>query len=135
MINLENDKSQNTPLLESIGVAKVYEGFGGMIQAVSDVSLKIRSGEIVTLYGPPNSGKSTLLRILAGIEKPDVGEILIKGEPYYEFSNREQSFIRLHKYGIVTDNKCEMSQLNVFTKYHVSSTCHWGKRQRCFSSG
>ncbi|MCX6013494.1 MAG: ATP-binding cassette domain-containing protein [Chloroflexi bacterium] len=113
MINLENDKSQNAPLLESIGVAKVYEDYGNMIQAVSDVSLKIKSGEIITIYGPAGSGKSTLLRILSGVEKPDIGEVLIKGEPYYEFSSREQRFIRLQKYGIVTGNKSEMNHLQV----------------------
>src|SRR5262249_45435960 len=48
--------------------------------AVRDVSLLVAQGEFVTLLGPSGCGKTTTLRCLAGLERPDAGEIRIDGE-------------------------------------------------------
>ncbi|PID73930.1 MAG: hypothetical protein CSB33_01090 [Desulfobacterales bacterium] len=59
------------------GVTKV---FGGKVKALNDVTLEVRKGELLVLLGPSGCGKTTLLRQVAGLEKPDAGEILFKGE-------------------------------------------------------
>jgi branched-chain amino acid transport system ATP-binding protein len=51
----------------------------GAIEALSDVSLEVRPGEIVALVGPNGAGKSTLLRTISGILKPRRGEIVFDG--------------------------------------------------------
>jgi ABC-2 type transport system ATP-binding protein len=56
----------------------------GEIQALGQVSLDISDGEVFGLIGTNGAGKSTLLRILAGILKPDSGEILADGQTIYE---------------------------------------------------
>ena len=48
--------------------------------AASDVSLQINAGEFITLLGPSGCGKTTLLRIIAGFEKPDSGRVILCGE-------------------------------------------------------
>jgi ABC-type Fe3+/spermidine/putrescine transport system ATPase subunit len=56
------------------------EGVGkrrGQSWAVRDVSLSVRPGELYTLLGPPGSGKSVLLRMLAGLAVPDTGQIFV----------------------------------------------------------
>src|SRR5512136_1126219 len=45
--------------------------------AVREVSLEVRSGELLVLVGPSGSGKSTVLRLIAGLEEPEEGEIYI----------------------------------------------------------
>ena len=73
--------------MSSAGVVRVsearLEGVGkrfGAHWAVRDVSIALRPGELYTLLGPARSGKSTLLRLLAGLETPDEGRIVVDDE-------------------------------------------------------
>lgn len=52
---------------------------GREVQALDGVDLTVEPGEFVALIGPSGCGKSTLLRIAAGLEQPDVGEVLLDG--------------------------------------------------------
>ena len=61
-------------------VSKVFDG----ISAVENISMDIKRGEIFGLVGTNGSGKSTLLRMIAGVLKPDKGEVLYEGKPVYE---------------------------------------------------
>jgi len=63
------------PSVELRGVTK---RFGGLV-AVDDLSLDLGSGEFFTLLGPSGCGKTTTLRMIAGFEQPDEGEIRIEG--------------------------------------------------------
>ncbi len=63
----------------SIEIRHVTKTFG-TFTALSDVSLEVKTGELVALLGPSGSGKTTLLRIIAGLEVPDCGTILFHGE-------------------------------------------------------
>lgn len=65
-----------TPAIEIRGVTKRF----GAVTALEDVSLSIRSGEMFFLLGPSGCGKTTLLRILAGLEAPDRGQVLFRGQ-------------------------------------------------------
>jgi iron(III) transport system ATP-binding protein len=51
----------------------------GRVQAVDTVSFDVRRGEFLTLLGPSGCGKSTTLRLIAGLERPDAGEIEVEG--------------------------------------------------------
>lgn len=66
--------SQELLKLESLSKA-----FGG-VHAVQDVSLNVRPGEVLALLGHNGAGKSTLMKLLAGAEQPDCGQILLQGQ-------------------------------------------------------
>ena len=53
----------------------------GTLEAVSHVSLDIQDGELFTLLGPSGCGKTTILRLIGGFHKPDLGEIYFDGRP------------------------------------------------------
>ncbi|MDR7481537.1 MAG: ABC transporter ATP-binding protein [Armatimonadota bacterium] len=53
----------------------------GPVVAVDDLDLEIQEGELITLLGPSGCGKTTTLRLVAGFEMPDAGEILFGGDP------------------------------------------------------
>lgn len=63
------------PFLRSIGLHKMF----GRVAAVDDVSFDVDRGEFITLLGPSGCGKSTTLRLIAGLERPDSGEVHVAG--------------------------------------------------------
>jgi NitT/TauT family transport system ATP-binding protein len=71
-----------SPKLSLHGVAKSFrQESGGLVDALADVSLDVASGEFVCLVGPTGCGKSTLLNVIAGLDVPDGGEVLMDGRP------------------------------------------------------
>jgi len=59
-------------------LSRVRKSFGAVV-AVDDVSMSIARGSIVSLLGPSGCGKTTTLRLVAGFERPDAGEVAIRG--------------------------------------------------------
>ncbi len=62
---------------------KVFRTKFGEVRAVDNVSLEINKAELMTLLGPSGCGKTTTLRCIAGLEKPDSGDVLIDGTPMF----------------------------------------------------
>ena len=62
-------------------VSKSFKGASGAVLALDRVSLNVEEGEFVCLVGASGCGKTTLLNIIAGLEKPDSGTVLADGKP------------------------------------------------------
>ena len=69
-------KSVSEYILEMLNISKSFAG----VQALKDVSIRCRRGQVYGLVGENGAGKSTLMKILAGAYKADAGEIIYKGE-------------------------------------------------------
>jgi NitT/TauT family transport system ATP-binding protein len=65
--------------LKLSGVGKVFGTKTGEVEALRNINLTLRRGEFVSLVGPSGCGKTTLLNIIAGLEQPDEGEVLVDG--------------------------------------------------------
>ncbi len=65
-----------TPLLQLRGITKSF----GSVQALTDVDVDVRSGEVMALVGDNGAGKSTLVKCVAGTHAPDSGELLFEGK-------------------------------------------------------
>jgi ABC-type sugar transport system ATPase subunit len=74
MVAASPDNARPILQLESIG--KAY----GRTPVLIDVSFAARTGDLTVIYGPPAAGKSVLVRILTGLEQPDAGRIILRGE-------------------------------------------------------
>jgi len=68
-------KGGGEPMLEVRGLSKAFHG----VQALAEVDLEVRRGEILGLVGPNGSGKSTLINVVSGYFRPDSGRILFEG--------------------------------------------------------
>ena len=62
-----------------VEIQKIFKSFG-LVKAVDGITLDIRKGEFFSLLGPSGCGKTTLLRLIAGFEKPTSGDLLIDGK-------------------------------------------------------
>src|SRR2546422_945670 len=67
--------SETSPILQLTGISKRF----GAVQALLDVDLGLLAGEVHALVGENGAGKSTLVKILAGIHRPDAGEMTLNG--------------------------------------------------------
>jgi iron(III) transport system ATP-binding protein len=85
-------------MIEITHLSKAFEAERGKVEAVKDISLEVPEGKLFTLLGPSGCGKSTTLRCVAGLEKPEAGDITVGEETY--FSSKERVFIPPHKRGI-----------------------------------
>ena len=84
-------------------ISKIYKDpkTGNDFYAVQDISLNIEPGSFVTLLGPSGCGKTTTLRMIAGFESPDAGEIYLGGEPINELTpNKRDTAMVFQSYAL-----------------------------------
>lgn len=72
-----------------LALKQVNKAFGSR-QIISNLDLSIEEGSILCIVGPSGGGKTTLLRILAGLETYDSGEFLLDGQPFNPSTSKEQ---------------------------------------------
>jgi putative ABC transport system ATP-binding protein len=84
-------------LMEAVDLHKAY----GPTPALDGADFAIRAGEVVAIMGPSGSGKSTLLHCLAGIVRPDSGQVLYGGRDLTAMSDAERSALRRGDFGFV----------------------------------
>jgi NitT/TauT family transport system ATP-binding protein len=72
--------------LEAKNIVKFFSHDSHKLKALGGINLKVEAGDFVCLVGPSGCGKSTFLRIIAGLEKPDEGQIMFDGHPVSETS-------------------------------------------------
>jgi len=69
----------NDPVVELCGVTKSYGTGAGATVALRDLSVRVARGEFVAIMGPSGSGKTTLLTLIAGLDTPDQGYVVVDG--------------------------------------------------------
>jgi putative ABC transport system ATP-binding protein len=90
-----------TAALVTHGVRKTFEADNAPVRALRGVDLTVRGGEFVALMGPSGCGKSTLLNLVAGLDVPDEGTIMVAGEQVTGRSEDDLARMRRRHIGIV----------------------------------
>ncbi|MGE3610012.1 MAG: ABC transporter ATP-binding protein [Bacteriovoracaceae bacterium] len=89
---------------------KHYGSGASRVEVLKGLNLTINKGETVALLGKSGSGKSTLLSLLAGLDQPDSGEIIINDQKLSNLSENQMTLFRAKNMGIV------------FQQFHLVST-------------
>ena len=89
------------PAIKAIGLKKVFEVGGESIEALRGLDLEIMPGEFVVVFGPSGCGKTTLLSLLAGLDVPDSGQVLVRNFDVYKLSPYQLADYRRTKIGMV----------------------------------
>lgn len=99
--------------IEADNVNKHYRMGETLIRAVDGVSLEIAKGEFVALLGQSGSGKSSLLNLMAGLDRPTSGAIRVEGRNISELSRTELAEYRLKTVGMVFQSFNLIASMNV----------------------
>jgi putative ABC transport system ATP-binding protein len=88
-------------MLELIEATKVYQQGRRTVNAVRGVSLRVNTGEFVTIMGPSGSGKSTLMHLMGALDTPSSGRAVFQGQDLQSMSDRQRSLLRRDRIGFV----------------------------------
>ncbi|HEX2701173.1 MAG TPA: ABC transporter ATP-binding protein [Acidimicrobiales bacterium] len=88
-------------VVEATGLRKTYESEGVPVRALRGVDFTLQDGEFVAVMGPSGCGKSTLLNLIAGLDTPSDGQIVLAGESLAGKDENQLARIRRAHIGIV----------------------------------
>ena len=95
------NKSESKPIISLHQVTKVYGKGDNAVEALRGIDLDIRSGEAIAVIGRSGSGKSTLAHVMATLDRPTSGKVLINGSEVGRRSRRASNRLRNQEIGFV----------------------------------
>ncbi len=90
-----------TTVLKVDNLSRRYATGGDVVHAIDGVSFEVRCGQFIALMGASGSGKSTLLHLLAGLDVPTEGRVVIDGRPIAQMTDRQRTLFRRSHIGFV----------------------------------
>jgi len=102
------------PIIQVQDVSKEFGKGKNTVAALKDVNIEINTGEFVAIVGPSGCGKSTLLHVMAGLEQPTAGRILLDGVDVTLISERDLPKVRMQKVGFVFQSFLLIEDLTAF---------------------
>ena len=87
--------------LRAESVSRVFEGRGGAVHAVDDVSLEVHPGELLVITGRSGAGKTTLLNLLGGLDRPTSGRVLLGDDDLSSLGEDALAAVRRDRLGYV----------------------------------
>ena len=95
------EKNGKDPLIIVKDVKKSFPVGDGKVTILKGISFEIGTGEFVSIVGPSGNGKSTLLNMMTGIDRPTSGDVFVSGEDLNRLSENRLALWRRHNVGII----------------------------------
>jgi putative ABC transport system ATP-binding protein len=93
--------ARDRPIVQARGLTKTYRLGKVAVEALREVDVAIRAGEMVAIMGPSGCGKTTLLHCLSGLDDFDAGEVLLDGASLGRLSDDRKTELRARRTGFV----------------------------------
>lgn len=100
-------------------ITKRYGDGAQCVTALSGIDLRVARGQFVSVMGPSGCGKSTLLNLIAGLDAPTSGRVVVAGQDLTRLSDNQRSDLRLQKIGVVFQG------FNLFPTLTVEENVAW----------
>ena len=91
----------STPLIQAVKLSRIYTTPAARIVIFEDLDLRVPEGRMIAIVGPSGAGKSTLMHLLGGLDRPDSGGVLFRGESIFAFSPEQLAQYRNRHLGFV----------------------------------
>ena len=101
-------------------IVKEYTAGNTTIKALKGINIDFRENELVSILGPPNCGKTTMLNIICGFDRYTSGNLSINGKSTKEFSNRDWDVFRNNSMGLVLESYNLISHETVLTNVELT---------------
>lgn len=95
------------------GISKTFPSPRGVVPVLHDFSFTVPSGSCFGIAGKSGAGKSTLLSIIAGLQEPDEGQVLIDGTDIFVLDDRRRALFRNQNIGFVSQEQSFLAHLTV----------------------
>jgi putative ABC transport system ATP-binding protein len=100
-VEIKANTNGNNHIVEVIDVVKSFPVGDGEVTVLKGLSLNVENGEFISIVGPSGNGKSTLLNMITGIDKPTDGEVIVTGREIQNLSENKLAAWRGEHVGIV----------------------------------
>jgi lipoprotein-releasing system ATP-binding protein len=100
-------------VLKVANLSKEYPGPRGALHVLTDVSFELKPGDAAAVTGPSGSGKSSLLYILGGLERPSAGTVTLDGDNPFQLNAAALAAFRNQRIGFVFQDHCLLPQCTV----------------------
>jgi len=101
-------------LLETINLKKSFEHRNGTIELFNNVNLKVRRGDLIALTGPSGSGKSSFLHLLALLDDPTKGKVILDDKDTKDLKDEKKDQIRRERISIIFQDNNLLSDFTAF---------------------
>ena len=101
-------------ILETKNLKKYYGKGDNTVKALDNVNISIDSGEFVAVVGTSGSGKSTMLHMLGGLDRPTRGSVIVDNKEIFSLKDDELTIFRRRKIGFIFQNYNLVPSMNVY---------------------
>ena len=88
-VQSQEPSAPNGYVVQVIDLVKSFPVAGGEVTVLKGISFDVNQGEFVTIVGPSGNGKSTLLNMITGIDRPSAGQVIVTGEQVHTMSENK----------------------------------------------